>query len=58
MGNSKTQGQGFWNLCPASARHGYLRVVRTANGGLLAVCPKCWVGDASTLKALLEGVAR
>lgn len=57
MGN-KTNGQGFWNLCPVTDRHGYLVVVKTDNGGLLAVCPKCWVGDASTLKALLEGVAR
>lgn len=33
----------FWNLCPVSPKHGYLRIVKTDNGGLLAVCAKCYV---------------
>jgi hypothetical protein len=33
----------FWNLCPVSARHGYLLVVRNELGGLIAICPTCYV---------------
>lgn len=33
----------FWNLCPVNAKHGYLFIVKTDNGGLLAVCAKCYV---------------
>jgi hypothetical protein len=34
--------QAFWNLCPVSARHGYLQVVKNAQGGLIAICDKCY----------------
>jgi len=54
----ETKGQGFWNLCPIVDRHGYLVVVKTDNGGLLAVCPKCWVGDKSTLDTWLARAGR
>lgn len=40
--NEETKS-GFWNLCPVSPRHGYLIVRKNANGGLLAVCEKCYV---------------
>lgn len=33
----------FWNLCPVDGKHGYLAIVKTENGGLLAVCRKCYV---------------
>lgn len=33
----------FFNLCPVSARHGYLRVVKNEQGGLIAICNKCYV---------------
>jgi hypothetical protein len=29
--------------CPVTARHGALRIVRNAAGGLLAICDKCYV---------------
>jgi hypothetical protein len=43
----------FWNLCPVSARHGYLRIVKNAQGGLIAVCEKCYV-PAKGRQNLLE----
>jgi hypothetical protein len=33
----------FWNLCPVSPRHGYLQVVKNEQGGLIAICSKCYV---------------
>jgi len=36
-------GNAFWNLCPVTSRHGYLAVVKNAQGGLIAVCKKCYV---------------
>jgi hypothetical protein len=44
----------FWNLCPVSPRHGYLQVVKNAQGGLIAVCSKCYV-PAKGRENLLEG---
>jgi hypothetical protein len=43
----------FWNLCPVSARHGYLLVVKNEQGGLIAVCPNCYV-PAKGRKNLLD----
>jgi hypothetical protein len=43
----------FWNLCPVSARHGYLLVVKNEQGGLIAICPKCYVPTKGR-KNLLE----
>ena len=33
----------FFNLCPVSPRHGYLQVVKNEQGGLIAICSKCYV---------------
>lgn len=33
----------FWSTCPVTPRHGYLHVVKNAQGGLIAVCLKCYV---------------
>ena len=58
MADWTKMGQGFWNLCPVVARHGNVQVIRTANGGLLGICEKCWVGSKSDLEALKEGGER
>lgn len=33
----------FVKPCPVNDRHGWLRVVRNQAGGLIAICPKCYV---------------
>lgn len=33
----------FWNTCPVTPRHGVLVVVKNENGGLIAICEKCYV---------------
>ena len=43
----------FFNLCPVSARHGYLLVVKNEQGGLIAICPTCYV-SVKGRKNLLE----